>query len=159
MEQKSHENNKLRQACADIEKAMQDLYRSRKGPGSLQIEMDSLKIDNDCLLQLLKETCEYADFSNEDIMKAAATSRAIGSKGLSKIGDATGRRAKSARAEMDNNWIPTKAVETLTAVQKKHKGQLNERAVSEILSGLNMIWRNIMRQEVEAQKTKMSLQI
>ena len=49
-ELKSHENNKLRQACADIEKAMQDLYRSRKGPGSLQIEMDSLKIDNDCLL-------------------------------------------------------------------------------------------------------------
>jgi uncharacterized protein YoxC len=72
-ELKSHENNKLRQACADIEKAMQDLYRSRKGPGSLQIEMDSLKIDNDCLLQLLKETCEYAEFSNDEIMKAAST--------------------------------------------------------------------------------------
>ena len=60
---------------------------------------------------------------------------------------------------MDNNWIPTKAVEALTAVQKKHKGVLNERAVSEILSQLNMVWRNIMRQEVEAQKTKMSQQI
>ena len=121
--------------------------------------MDSLKIDNDCLLQLLKETCEYAEFSNDEIMKAASTSRAIGSNGLRKIGDATRGRAKSARAEMDNNWIPTKAVEALTAVQKKHKGVLNERAVSEILSQLNMVWRNIMRQEVEAQKTKMSQQI
>ena len=35
MEQKSQENNRLRKQCADIEKAMQDLYRSRKGPGSL----------------------------------------------------------------------------------------------------------------------------
>ena len=28
---------------ADLEKAMQDLYCSRKGNGSLQIELDSLK--------------------------------------------------------------------------------------------------------------------
>ena len=46
MEQKSGENNRLRKQVADIEVAMQDLYRSRKGHGTLQIEMESLKSDN-----------------------------------------------------------------------------------------------------------------
>jgi hypothetical protein len=40
---------------------MKDLYISRKGPGSLALEMDSLKADNERLLSLLKETPEYAD--------------------------------------------------------------------------------------------------
>lgn len=43
LEMKSGENNRLRKQVADLEKAMQDLYVSRKGNGSLQIELDSLK--------------------------------------------------------------------------------------------------------------------
>ena len=43
LEMKSGENNRLRKQVADLEKAMQDLYCSRKGNGSLQIELDSLK--------------------------------------------------------------------------------------------------------------------
>ena len=39
MELKSGENNRLRKQVADIEVAIQDLYRSRKGHGTLQIEM------------------------------------------------------------------------------------------------------------------------
>jgi hypothetical protein len=46
MELKSGENNRLRKQVADIDVAMQDLYRSRKGHGTLQIEMESLKSDN-----------------------------------------------------------------------------------------------------------------
>ena len=44
---------------------MQDLYVSRKGNGSLQIELDSLKLDNERLLALLKETAEYGDMDDE----------------------------------------------------------------------------------------------
>ena len=43
LEMKAGENNRLRKQVADLEKAMQDLYCSRKGNGSLQIELDSLK--------------------------------------------------------------------------------------------------------------------
>jgi septal ring factor EnvC (AmiA/AmiB activator) len=50
MEMKSGENNRLRKQVADIEAAMQDLYKSRKGKGTLEIEMDSLKSDNEHLL-------------------------------------------------------------------------------------------------------------
>ena len=71
MEMKSGENNRLRKQVADIETAMQDLYKSRKGKGTLQIEMESLKSDNEHLLALLRETSEYADFEDRQIIKSA----------------------------------------------------------------------------------------
>lgn len=61
LELKSGENNRLRKQVADVEVTLKDLYRSRKGHGSLAMEMDSLKADNERLLALLKDTCEYAD--------------------------------------------------------------------------------------------------
>ena len=64
LEMKAGENNRLRKQVADLEKAMQDLYCSRKGNGSLQIELDSLKQDNERLLSLLKETTEYGDMDD-----------------------------------------------------------------------------------------------
>ena len=50
---------------------MQDLYQSRKGNGSLQIELDSLKQDNERLLALLKETTEYGEMDDDEIQIAA----------------------------------------------------------------------------------------
>lgn len=61
MEMKSGENNRLRRQVTDMDSAMKDLYKSRKGNGTHQIEMESLKSDNERLLALLKDTCEYAD--------------------------------------------------------------------------------------------------
>ena len=68
---KSGENNRLRKQVVDMEKTMQDLYCSRKGNGSLQIELDSLKADNEKLLELLRGTCEYAEMDDNEIVKAA----------------------------------------------------------------------------------------
>ena len=64
LEMKSGENNRLRSQVADLEAAMNDLYVSRKGNGDLQVEIQSLKQDNEKLLALLRETCEYADFND-----------------------------------------------------------------------------------------------
>jgi len=44
------------------------LYVSRKGNGDLQIEIFSLKQDNEKLLSLLKNTCEYAEASDLQIL-------------------------------------------------------------------------------------------
>jgi hypothetical protein len=52
-----------------MELAMKDLYKSRKGPGSLSIELDSLKADNERLLKLLKNTTEYQDMEDSVILK------------------------------------------------------------------------------------------
>jgi len=113
---------------------MQDLYRSRKGAGSHAIEMDSLKADNEHLLNLLKDTCEYADFSANDIMKSMATARMKGSKGIKASFEANkgtrgiqSARAKSSSAgggvtKLNNDWIPTQAINALVAIKERQKG-------------------------------------
>ena len=45
-----------------MEKTVQDLYVSRKGDGSFNVELDALKADNERLLLLLKNTCEVSKF-------------------------------------------------------------------------------------------------
>jgi len=59
LELKSGENNRLRNQVADLEKSVMDLYGSRKGEGSIHVELNNLKADNERLIQLLRETAEY----------------------------------------------------------------------------------------------------
>jgi hypothetical protein len=47
---KAGENNRLRDQVASLEKAVQDLYGSRKGEGSIHVELNNMKADNDKLI-------------------------------------------------------------------------------------------------------------
>lgn len=58
-----------------------------------------------------------------------------------------------------NEWIPTEAVKTIQRIREKHKGQMSEWCISELLYDFNSIWRNIMRKEVNAVQKKLTLQI
>lgn len=46
------------------------------------MEMESLKNDNERLIALLKETSEYADIEDDQILKSAATKTLQGVKGV-----------------------------------------------------------------------------
>jgi hypothetical protein len=124
MEMKSGENNRLRRQVTDMDSAMKDLYKSRKGNGTLQIEMESLKSDNEKLLALLKDTCEYADCEDNQILKSAATKTLKGANGLTEAysankrtrgvsADGVGKRVK----KVDNDWIPTEAVRVIMKIK------------------------------------------
>jgi len=71
LELKSGENNRLRNQVADLERAVKDLYGSRKGEGSIQVELNNMKSDNEKLIQLLKTTSGYQDLETVDIIKKA----------------------------------------------------------------------------------------
>lgn len=166
LEMKSGENNRLRRQCADTEAAMQDLYKSRKGPGSLAIEIDSLKADNERLIALLRRTSEYSDFDDTQIVKAANT---LTMKGVAGVEDtfAANKRTRGASADAckskggnkSNDWIPTEAVRAVLKIKDKFEGKMTETAVSQILYELNTIWRNLMRAETDAIKRRMGAQI
>jgi hypothetical protein len=166
MEMKSGENNRLRKQVTDIEAAMKDLYKSRKGQGTLQIEMESLKADNERLLALLKDTCEYADCEDNEILKSAATKTLAGVNGIADS-YAANRRARGTSADnsgkrvqkVNNDWIPTDAVRAILRIKDQFEGKMTETAVSQILYELNTIWRNIMRTETEAVKRRLTVQI
>ena len=50
LELKSDENNRLRTQVAELEKSVQDLYGSRKGEGSIHVELNNMKSDNEKLI-------------------------------------------------------------------------------------------------------------
>lgn len=50
LELKSGENNRLRTQVAELEKSVQDLYGSRKGEGSIHVELNNMKSDNEKLI-------------------------------------------------------------------------------------------------------------
>lgn len=107
---KSGENNRLRKQVSDVETQLAELYLSRKQPGSLLMEMDALKQDNEKLLALLKDTAEYAH--KDPLLQTSP------------------EHAPRQQSRSNSNWIPTEAVRALALIRDKFKGQLTEIAVS-----------------------------
>jgi uncharacterized protein YoxC len=144
LEMKSGENNRLRAQVADLERAVQDLYGSRKGQGSYQVELNNLKQDNEKLIMLLKDTSEYQDLENTEIMKKA---KYLSQQSINSIcttfGIETNKLAAKRAAGMSdqdrkalsknknaNEWIPTEAVKKIKELQTRNKGELNETCIS-----------------------------
>ena len=48
-----------------------DLYGSRKGEGSIHVELNNMKSDCERLINLLKETSDYQDLSDIEILRKA----------------------------------------------------------------------------------------
>jgi len=72
----------------------------------------------------LKDTTDYAEMEDAEIMKAAKTLNGQGAKGISDTFNAN-RRARGASAEMgkkkqriDNDWIPTEAVRIIFQIKE-----------------------------------------
>lgn len=137
LEMKAGENNRLRKQVADLEAAMQDLYCSRKGNGSLQIELDSLKADNERLLELLKECVEYADWDDSQIVKHAQNKALKGmTASISQKSTKSGKSIKTAegpggnKAKKDNDWIPTQAVRAILQIRDQFDGKMSETCIS-----------------------------
>lgn len=159
LELKSGENNRLRNQVADLERSVQDLYGSRKGEGSLHVELNNMKADNERLLQLLKSTSEYHDLNEVEILKKA---KYLGGQSAGSLCDTFGietNKAKSKRKKDSdaNEWIPTDAVKKIKEIQKTFDSKMTETCISQILYEFNYIWRNIMRKENEAIKKKSTL--
>ena len=112
LELKSGENNRLRAQVADQEKTVQDLYVSRKGEGSFEVEMDKLKGDNERLLMMLRSTNEYQNMTENEILKKSIILSSGLGKGRGKSSDGAGRAAAASQhgPNLQNEWIPTEAV-------------------------------------------------
>lgn len=136
LEMKSGENNRLRKQVADLESAMQDLYHSRKGNGSLQIELDSLKADNERLLDLLRGTCEYADMDDAQIIAMSSNGQSKASKLVSRMSGSGKQNLKGtttgggAKAIKNNDWIPTQAVHAILKIKEQFNGVMSETCIS-----------------------------
>lgn len=82
--------------------------------------MESLKCDNEHLLALLRDTSEYADLDDAQILKSAQVKSMQGSVGIEQSFKANKRvRTGSSdgltkpKAKVNNDWIPTDAVRAI----------------------------------------------
>lgn len=100
------------------------------------------------MLELLKETCEYADFDDTQILQLAGKPKS-----------SFNETQQVKKTKIDNDWIPTEAVRAIIRIKDQFKGIMTETAVSQILYELNSIWRNIMRKENDAIKKRLTAQI
>lgn len=127
----------------------------------MKIQLDALKADNDMLIACLKDTSEYADLEDAEIIKAAKTLNQAGSKGFGSI-PRSGSSNVSSKPKLDNDWIPTEAVAILNDIKEsaksvdKRTGKISESCVSKILYELNAVWRKIMRKECDAIKKRLT---
>lgn len=81
---------------------------------------------------MLKDTAEYADVEDKDILKSIATKKLKGSKGIhesyeankrSRVGSADPTLGRAAtKAKINNDWIPTEAVRAVLQIQEEFKG-------------------------------------
>lgn len=102
------------------------MYVSRKGNGDLQIEIFSLKQDNEKLLSLLKNTCEYAEASDLQILQAAGRTKT----GFSDINSTSKSEKGGKKVKKDNDWIPTEAVRAIQKIREEFKGNMSETCIS-----------------------------
>ena len=117
LELKSKENNRLRSQVADLEKTVQDLYGSRKGQGSIHVELNNMKADNERLIQLLRTTADYQDLEDTEIMRKAKylAEQSVGAI-CNRFGIVANKAAARRAAKKDgdaNEWIPTEAVKKI----------------------------------------------
>eukprot|EP00354_Favella_ehrenbergii_P012135 CAMPEP_0170462344 /NCGR_PEP_ID=MMETSP0123-20130129/7884_1 /TAXON_ID=182087 /ORGANISM="Favella ehrenbergii, Strain Fehren 1" /LENGTH=262 /DNA_ID=CAMNT_0010727539 /DNA_START=495 /DNA_END=1286 /DNA_ORIENTATION=+ len=165
LEMKSGENNRLRKQVADLEKAMQDLYVSRKGNGSLQIELDSLKWTMEAHRSLEGNDRVWRYERRLDLerrlavlLKVIGLGGGAGSKksGKNSVNESMQGGPKKAKDAKNNDWIPTQAVRAILQIKDDFSGQMTETCISQILYELNSIWREIMRKENTAIKKRLN---
>jgi len=131
-----------------MEKTVADLYVSRKGEGSFEVEMEKLKADNERLILLLRSSNDYQDMTEADILKKAQST----SSKRGKSNEASSKSLQSNGPNLQNEWIPTEAVRAIQKIKETFNAQMTETCVSQILYELNGIWRAIMRKESDAVK-------
>eukprot|EP00352_Strombidinopsis_acuminata_P009439 CAMPEP_0176361006 /NCGR_PEP_ID=MMETSP0126-20121128/17438_1 /TAXON_ID=141414 ORGANISM="Strombidinopsis acuminatum, Strain SPMC142" /NCGR_SAMPLE_ID=MMETSP0126 /ASSEMBLY_ACC=CAM_ASM_000229 /LENGTH=147 /DNA_ID=CAMNT_0017716375 /DNA_START=719 /DNA_END=1162 /DNA_ORIENTATION=+ len=113
---------------------------------------------------MIKGTCEYQDMEDAEIFKAAITLNMSNADSLNATYKANMKsrghtEEEKRKKKINNDWIPTEAVQKLQEIKERFDGQLSEHCMSRILYDLNSIWRNIMRKENEAIKKKLTAQI
>lgn len=120
LELKSGENNRLRNQVADLERSVMDLYGSRKGEGSIHVELNNMKADCERLINLLKDTSDYQDLDEVEILrKAKYLSQQNVGVICSTFGIETGKKgavAKNKNLADANEWIPTAAVKKIKEI-------------------------------------------
>ena len=161
-------NMKHLEKINELEKKIDQLFLQKQSEGTLLLEIEHLKDDNIRLLQMLKTTEEFKNFSYlNDTFSGIKLNK---KKNLSNINININNNNNTNNQDLnikDNenkenkenkeNVIPNEAFDF--AFQFKNKYDLNDSIINELLSSLNKIWKEKEKKEMNKIKKKYQTEI
>ena len=106
---------------------------SRKSEGTVMLEVDHLRKDNQRLTKLLAQTKEYKNFG--EFAKDSGEGIRYMDKNLKE-------NIKVQKLdEEQEDWIPDEAFKVAHEFRNKHAGQISTSLINDFLKDLNKIWR------------------
>ena len=183
LQQQKQLNKKQSDKISELEKQIDLLYTQRQSEGSLLLEIQHLKEDNNRLLQMLKSTNEFKDFAylSETVpggirfIKGTAPKR----KGATNTGintsstqnpntstsSSTNRKSSltnnnSIKDSLNNeNWVPSEAYSFAVQFKNKYNLDLNENILNTLLISLNKIWQEREKKQINRLKAQYQSEI
>ena len=173
LQQQKQLNKKQSDKISELEKQIDLLYSQRQNEGSLLLEIQHLKEDNNRLLQMLKSTNEFKDFAylSETVpggirfIKGTAPKR----KGATNTGVNTSliqnpntslTNNNSIKDSLNNeNWVPSETYSFAVQFKNKYNLDLNENILNTLLISLNKIWQEREKKQINRLKAQYQSEI
>jgi len=132
-----------------LENQIDNLYIDRKVEGTALLQLEHLRADNERLVGLLKEnkkTRKFAEFFEDSGGAIGLPSEFSYGRMLDKKG-------------IKQNWIPQEAYKLAQDTLHKNKGRLDEAKINALISGLNQIWKERLRNQITRIKQNYMIEI
>ena len=124
------------------------------------LEVEHLKADNERLLRMLQKTKDYKGFANMCLDSAGLGTHMdmdFPAPGAKKGKENNKNKLTDAKAEEDS-WIPEQAFKVAHKFRARH-GDLSEKAVDQLLTELNKIWRDREKKQIARIKSSCNSQV
>lgn len=165
LEKQKEKNKKQSEKIRELEKQIDTLYIQKQSEGALLLEINHLKDDNMRLLQMLKTTDQFKDFAYIGPTVAGGvrfvrTDERPKSSGISKAGNKKNAQSNKVNKMMSEGaWVPSDAQSFVSDFSIKYGLQISENLLNELLVGLNKIWQEREKRQVNSVKNQYQSEI
>eukprot|EP00742_Colponemidia_sp_Colp-10_P006053 GILJ01006478.1.p1 GENE.GILJ01006478.1~~GILJ01006478.1.p1 ORF type:complete len:602 (+),score=134.75 GILJ01006478.1:43-1806(+) len=142
--QKEQELQDARKKIRELEHALEMTDLQRRSEGTLLLEIEHFKMDNQRLTRLLQSTKEYKNFSEN-------------------LDDFGGSRylpdVSSTAEDEEEHWVPYEAFKIANSFQNKFKAEMTPDEIHNLLHELNNVWREREKRKIERVKHRYSFKL
>ena len=139
-----------------LQKEIDDLYKNKQTESNLLLENENLKKDNIRLIEMLKSTNEYSEFSylnftNKNGIKFVEKPKLDIRKKRDMFEQ---MKMKEEIKNNKKNWVPNEALYLIQDYNKKYNLNLNDKIIDDLLGSLNYFFKKEEKKRLNLIKIK-----
>ena len=139
-----------------LQKEIDDLYKNKQTESNLLLENENLKKDNIRLIEMLKSTNEYSEFSylnftNKNGIKFVEKPKIDIRKKRDMFEQ---MKMKEEIKNNKKNWVPNEALYLIQDYNKKYNLNLNDKIIDDLLGSLNYFFKKEEKKRLNLIKIK-----